>query len=661
MKKIILLTSMLCFIAMGYTQKRYFLQSPNQKLTVDIEVGDKVLFSVKHDNDLMIEKSPISMMLSNGDTWGVDPQVTNTYTTSEEKMIAAPVSQVASMTDKYNELTIEFKDAWAVKFRAYDEGVAYRFVSKKTGEYKIVNEELSLHFPTDYKTYAPYIKNGTEKPDPFFNSFENIYTHTHISKLNADALMFLPILIEADKGKKICITEVDLESYPGMYLQKKEGNSLGAVFAQYPSVTKQGGHNMLQQVVLEREDYIAKVTGKREFPWRAIIISEEDKELTVSNFVYKLAAPTRVDNTAWIKPGKVAWEWWNDWNIYDVDFEVGINNDTYKYYIDFAANHDIEYVILDEGWAVNLEADLMQVVPEIDIPELVAYGKARDVGIILWAGYWAFDKDMEKVCKHYSDMGVKGFKVDFMDRDDQQMVDFIYRASETAARHNLLLNFHGMYKPTGLQRTYPNVLNFEGVNGLEQLKWAPDSLDMVKYDVTVPFIRMVAGPMDYTQGAMSNASRGNYRPINSEPMSQGTRCRQLGLYVVFNSPLNMLCDSPTEYMKEPQSLEFISQIPTTWDESVAINGEVAEYVTIARRKGDDWYIGGITNWDERDMKIDLSFLSDGEYKITLFRDGVNAHRKGIDYQYKQYNVKSTDSLDVHLAPGGGFAAKLERL
>jgi alpha-glucosidase len=368
-----------------------------------------------------------------------------------------------------------------------------------------------------------------------------------------------------------------------------------------------------------------------------------------------------VDDTSWIKPGKVAWEWWNNLNLYDVDFKTGINNETYKYYIDFASRNGIEYVILDGGWSVNKKADLMQVVPEIDIQELVNYGKKRDVGIILWAGYWAFDKDMERVCKHYSDIGVKGFKVDFMDRDDQQMVDFIYRASETAARHNLILDFHGMYKPTGLQRTYPNVLNFEGVNGLEQAKWSTEELDMVTYDVTIPFIRMVAGPMDYTQGAMRNASKGNFRPVNSEPMSQGTRCRQLAMYVIFESPINMLCDSPSNYLREPESLDFIANIPTVWDESIAIDGEVAKHVTIARRKGDTWYMGGMTDWSARDMEIDLSFLPKGNYRITLFRDGVNAHRVGRDYKREIFETSSSDKLSVHLAPGGGFAAKIESM
>ena len=651
---------MFCIMMSSYAQKKYEVQSPDSKLKISVNVADKITFTLTHENDLLIDSSPISLSLSTGEVWGRDAKVKGAPFSNMAKVSPSPFSTSDAINEKYQEMTIEFKDGWALKFRAYDDGMAYRFVSHKKGNYNILNEEISFTFPRDFKAYIPYIKESYAKKDPLQGSFENIYTYDNVSKLNPDSLMFLPILVEADNGKKICITEVDLESYPGMYLQKNGESSLGGYFAKYPLKKKQGGHNMLQQFVQERENYIAKVSGKREFPWRVAIVSTDDTQLAVSNFTYRLAEPSRLSDISWIKPGKVAWDWWNNWNIYGVDFKAGINNNTYKYYIDFASEHGIEYVILDEGWAVNLQADLLQVIPEIDIPELIAYGKERNVGIILWAGYWAFDRDMENVCKHYSEMGVKGFKVDFMNRDDQEMVDIIYRSSETAARYKLLLNFHGMYKPTGLQRTFPNILNIEGVNGLEQMKWAPDTLDMVTYDVTIPFIRMVAGPMDYTQGAMRNAAKGNYEPINSEAMSQGTRCRQLALYVVFASPLNMLCDSPTEYMKEPQSLEFIAQIPTTWDESIAINGKVAEYVTLARRKGNDWYIGGITNWDERDMDIDLSFLPQGNYKVTLFTDGANAHKKGIDYKYKEFTINSTESLNLHLAPGGGFAAKLEK-
>jgi alpha-glucosidase len=376
--------------------------------------------------------------------------------------------------------------------------------------------------------------------------------------------------------------------------------------------------------------------------------------------VFRLSQPNAIGDTSWIKPGKVAWDWWNDWGLYGVDFEPGINNRTYEYYIDFAARNGIEYVILDEGWSVNKKADLMQVIPEIDVKHLCDYAKERGVGIVLWAGYWALNRDMEQVMKHYAEMGVKGFKIDFMDRDDQQMVDFYERAAVTAAKYKLMCDFHGAYKPCGLSRKYPNVVNYEGVNGLEQMKWSTIELDQVTYDVMIPFIRMVAGPMDYTQGAMVNAQKKSYHASNSEPMSQGTRCRQLAMYVVYESPFNMLCDSPTNYEKEPVCTEFIAKIPTVWEQTVALDGKVGEYCIIARRAGDVWYVGGMTNWDEREVEIDLSFLGEGNFAATEFVDGPNASKIGRDFLKKSIEVKGGSKLKVKMAVGGGFAMKIEK-
>ena len=414
-------------------------------------------------------------------------------------------------------------------------------------------------------------------------------------------------------------------------------------------------------VVQIREDYISKCDGPQEFPWRIVAVSENDVQMADNDMVYRLATPS--DSTkdwSWVKPGKVAWDWWNDWNIDGVDFKSGINNETYKYYIDFASANGIEYVILDEGWSVNGKADLFQVVPAIDLEMLVKYAAERNVGLILWAGYWAFDRDMEAVCEHYSKIGIKGFKIDFMDRDDQYMVDFHRRAAEITAKYHMLADFHGSYKPTGLHRTYPNVINFEGVHGLETMKWSGASVDQVTYDVTVPYIRMMAGPMDYTQGAMRNATRGNYHPVYNEPMSQGTRCRQLAEYVVFDSPLNMLCDSPSNYMREQECLEYIAQIPTVWDETRGLCGEVGKYIAMARRSGDVWYVGGMTDWSERTLKINLDFLSEGEWVVEMFVDGANARRIARDYKKTLTVVPADGQIDVHMAPGGGFAMKISK-
>ena len=417
---------------------------------------------------------------------------------------------------------------------------------------------------------------------------------------------------------------------------------------------------MLQMNVLEVEDYIAKVNQPRNFPWRVAIVTDEDKELASSNLSYLLAEPSRLKDISWIKPGKIAWDWWNAWNLDGVNFKTGVNNETYKAYIDFASKNGIEYVILDEGWAVNLKADLMQVVPEINLKELIAYATKKNVGLVLWAGYHAFNRDMENVCRHYAEMGIKGFKVDFMDRDDQEMTDFNYRAAQMTAKYKLLLDLHGMYKPAGLNRTYPNAINFEGVNGLEQMKWEKNPTAQVEYDVMIPFIRQVAGPMDYTQGAMRNAAKGNYYPCYYEPMSQGTRCRQLALYMVLDSPFNMLCDTPSNYEREQECTDFISAIPTVWDETIVLDGKMGEYIITARRNGDTWYIGGLTNWDARDLEIDLSFLDDDKaYSGKLFKDGVNAHRIGRDYQSENIQAKKGDKMKIHLAPGGGFALTLK--
>ena len=456
------------------------------------------------------------------------------------------------------------------------------------------------------------------------------------------------------------ITEADLFNFPGLDIRNlNSSTTLEGFHACVPKEVKQGGHNMLQGVIRSREDFIAKDCKPGcAFPWRIIQIAREDKELACSDMVYKLATAPAQRDWSWVKPGKVAWDWWNDWNLYGVDFEAGINDATYKYYIDFAAANGIEYVILDEGWAVNKQADLMQIVPEIDLDELCAYAKEKNVGLILWAGYWAVNRDMENVFIHYSRMGVKGFKIDFMDRDDQDMVNFYTACAEMGAKYKMLVDFHGAYKPTGLHRTYPNVINFEGVNGLEQMKWGQDGKAQVIYDVTIPFVRMLAGPFDYTQGSMRNATLRNYRPVNSEPMSPGTRCRQLAEYVVFDAPLTMLCDSPSNYLQEPECTKYIAEIPTVWDETLVLGGEIGEFITMARRSGDNWYIGSMTDWTPRDITVELGFLPAGQYKVEIFKDGVNAHRAARDFAKEEITVRPGDRIKVHMAPGGGWAAKL---
>lgn len=654
-----------CLFALEvHAQKTFDLVSPDGTLNTTVSISDKLTYDIRCNGNLILSPSSLSMTLDDGTVWGKQPRLLRASRKTVDEKVPSPFYRQSEMRNHYNALTLEFKKGWSVEFRAYNDGIVYRFTSYIDKPFNIMNEEVAYTFPENFKVNASYvvprIKDGSMESQ-FYNSFENTYTTTTISELDKNRLMFLPLVVEANDGVKVCITESDLESFPGLYLStgKEERNTLNGIHPAYPKKSVQGGHNMLQMIVKEREAYIAKVSGKRAFPWRMAIIAKQDKELVESNLSYLLATPSCLEDISWIKPGKVAWEWWNDWNLDGVAFKTGVNTETYKAYIDYAASNHVEYVILDEGWAVNLKADLMQIVPELDLKGLIDYAKSKNVGIILWAGYYAFERDMENVCRHYAEMGVKGFKVDFMDRNDQEMVDFNYRAAQTCAKYKLLLDLHGMYKPSGLNRTYPNVLNFEGVHGLENMKWSSKNVDQVKYDVMIPFIRQVAGPIDYTQGAMRNAVKESYYPCYSEPMSQGTRCRQLALYVIFESPLNMLCDTPSNYEREAECSNFITRIPTVWDETRVLDGKLGEYIITARRKGNIWYVGGITNWQERDVELDFSFLGEQVFCGTLFKDGVNAHRVGRDYCCETINVDRKTNLKIHLAPGGGFVIRLQ--
>ena len=683
-KPILLSFLLLLSLSAAAKPKFYALASPDGRLTLSVQAEQGGLsYAILYDDHDLTPTTIIGLRYEQRGKMYDKMTVRKVSRRTIDETIASPFSRQATMRNHCNEMTLHLKEGLSVVFRAYNEGMAYRYVWE--GEPgKVFNEVASYYLQADSAT-VPYVSQfdstafgsepfvltnawtpQSEKWKWFYpqysSSFENQYTTLPLRKLDSRRLCFLPLLIHGERGIKMCITESALLDYPGMYLRHFTDGVLDCQHAPLPRRVEQGGHNNLQLLVREREDYIAEMDRSKVFPWRIMMVGT-DTEIAMNNLSYLLAEPSRVDDISWIRPGKVAWEWWNCFNISGVDFPAGVNNDTYKHYIDFASKYGIEYVILDEGWAVNGEADLFQVVPEIDLPMLVQYAKERNVGIILWAGYYAFERDMKRVCEHYSNMGVKGFKIDFMDRDDQLAVDFYRRAAEMCAKHHLLVDFHGAFKPAGFTRTYPNVLNFEGVFGLEQMKWAPTTVDQMHYDCEIPFIRQAAGPMDYTQGAMLNGGRWNYHPCWMEPMSQGTRCHQLALYIVLESPLNMLCDSPTHYEREPDYTRFVAEIPTVWDETRVLQGEVGEYIVTARRKGNIWYIGGITNWTERDVEIDFEELQSHSatqplsYSVTLYTDGINAHRKGSDYKLSTFH-SPLSTLKVHLAPGGGFVLKI---
>lgn len=638
----------------------YRLQSPDGKTVATINADNRISYSVEHDGKTLISPSSLSMKLGDGTVYGVDRKAKKSAKLAVDRSLKAFFYKKSAVRDNYNELRLEFSK-FSLIVRAYDDGVAWRFVSKSKTPFIVESETTEFNFAGDWKINVPYVRSAIAKTleDQFRNSFENTYAVCRLSDWDKSKLAFTPMLVDAGECK-MCVVESDLRNYPGMFLYPHSATGLHGVMAPYPKDVELGGHNGLQLLVKNRENFIAKADAGQAFPWRAIVIADEDRQLTDNDMVFKLASsPEEGSDWSWVKPGKVAWDWWNDWNLSGVDFVSGVNNDTYKYYIDFAAAYGLEYVILDEGWSVRGKADLMQVVPEIDLPMLCKYAESRNVGIVLWAGWGALDKDMDNIYRHYSEMGVKGFKIDFMDRDDQECVNFCEKAAKLAARHHLFVDLHGAYKPAGICRTYPNVLNIEGVYGLEQMKWS--NYDLVTYDVSIPFIRMVAGCMDYTPGAMRNATKANFRPVNSEPMSQGTRCHQLAEYVVFEAPFAMLCDTPSAYMKEPEYTKFLCGIPTVWDNTVALDGKVGRYVAIARKNSDKWYVGALNNWKARDIELDFSFLGSGRYKCIICKDGANAHRKASDYKFEKFEINASDKLKVHMAPGGGFVIQLIRL
>jgi alpha-glucosidase len=642
-------------------QKNFTILSPDGNIQLKVEAGTKLQWSVSHQSQTIIASSSISMTLKGGEILGANPKVRTPLSVGAkfEKInsrIAAVNYKKDIVEDNYNQLTLNCKGDYGLIFRVYNDGVAYRFFTRKNGELIVNSEQAEFNFDKDYSAFIPHTSD-LRGDDMYSCSFEEFYSNIPLTKLNADTLAYLPLLVELDNNKKVVILEADVQDYPGIFMQlnKQASHGIKATFAPYPLEETLGGFNRINYMVSKRGDYIAKVTGTRNFPWRVVVISTSDKDLLNNDMVQRLSEPNKISNTSWIKPGKVAWDWWNNWNISHVDFKAGINTATYKYYIDFAAANHIEYVILDEGWSDDW--DLNKVKPVIDLDDLVQYGKQKNVGLVLWSTWYAITRDIDGLCAKYSAKGIKGFKVDFLDRNDQRVIASTYEIASIAAKHQLVLDFHGMFPPQGLMCTWPNVVNFEAVRGMEYSKWSADDR-VPKHEVSLPFIRMMAGPMDYTPGAMRNATKGNARPSNSLPMSQGTRCHQMAMYIVYEAPLQMLSDNPTVYMKEQECTDFIAKVPTTFNETVAVDGKVGEYAAIARRKGDTWYVGAMSNWNARDIVLDLSFLKNGNYEAEIFKDGVNADRDATDYKKEVIKLTPGQKLNVHISSGGGWAARI---
>lgn len=636
-------------------EKKYVLSSPDGTLKVEISAGNELAYQVMHGNDTILSHSNIGLVLENGTIVGKTPRITGERRRKIKDNIESPFYRFKEFVATGNELDLKLKGGFGIIFRAYNEGVAYRFYTTQSSDIIIKEEQAEFNFKEDYTAYLPYTTNDKK---PMAMAYQNVYDITPLSKAQPK-LAFLPVTVDCS-SVKLTLLESDLEAYPGVFVQSQQGKyGLKGVFAPYPAKTDFYPWRK-QEYVTETTDFISRSRGSRSYPWRVLAITEKDTDMPVNNLVYALASPNRIGDTSWIKTGKVAWDWWNDWNLKGVPFKAGINMDTYKYYIDFASRNGLEFIVLDEGWYDPKSGDMLTVIPELDLPELIAYGKSKGVEIVLWTVFNVLDSQLEAACKKYADMGIKGFKVDFLDRDDQTAVEMVYRIAEMTARYKLTLDLHGIYKPTGINRTYPHIINFESVFGMEEVKWTDIKNNMPLYDVTFPYIRMMAGPVDYTPGAMRNATKADWRAMYYTPASMGTRCHQLAAYIVHDSPFTMLCDAPTNYLNEQECVDFIASLPVEVDSTFIASGELGKYIVTVRKKDVNWYIGGMTNWDERDVQLDFSFLPEGmSYTAVLFKDGVNANKQAEDYRKETIRIDKDSRLTLHLASGGGFAMKLE--
>lgn len=626
----------------------YTLSSPDQRLIISIQVEEAISFGVDYDYNPVLYPGNISMTLGGGQVLGKGKmKVKKADKKSVNEVVTAVVpTKSKQIPNQYEELTLTFKNDFELIFRAYNEGAAYRFVTTFDDLIVVEAEEANFRFAQAGKAWFP-------EEESFFTHQERDYIYTDVDSITADRFCSLPVLVEATDKIKVAITESDLQDYPGMFLQGSDEDKFTAIFPHYVTKTAQTSDRDVKPI--ERADYLAKTAGNRSFPWRIIALAEEDAQLITNQMVFLLAPPLRLKETDWIKPGKVAWDWYNFNNIFGVDFRAGVNTETYKYYIDFASKYEIEYIILDEGWYEL--GDLLKQTPDMDVEEIIRYGKSKNVEVIPWVVWKTLEDQWDEAFNQFEKWGVPGLKVDFMQRDDQEMVNYYWRVAAECAKRKLFVDFHGSYKPSGIRRAYPNVLTRESVRGLEQNKWSDYANPRMA--VTIPFIRMLAGPLDYTPGAMLNATQENFRDVFNKPMSMGTRCHQLAMYVVYESPLQMLAESPSHYLREPECMAFLSAVPTVWDTTIVLQGKVGEYVAIARRSGEDWYIGAMSNWDARELELDFSFLTAGKsYDAVIYRDGINADRYAADYNMTERQLSSGQRLRINMAPGGGWAAVL---
>ena len=654
MKKYTFLIFFIVAVNFRMNGQQFLLHSPDSLVTVFLFVEDKVSYSINYEGNSLLLPSEIGLfpegqtLDGNGDAF-ID---TIRYISKNDLIYPAVPEKRSTVHDHYNQLEISLKNGFGLVFRAYNDGVAYRFVFNRQDPLVIIDELAEFNLlPGSTIHYASVAKRPDA--DMFHTSFEEPYVASNAADFPDSALAFSPVLVETPGLPKMVITESDIFNYPGMFLSKGSGNTLKGRFAPYPLEEKEFGSGFRQKYVTKRADYIATTKGIRNFPWRVVLIAPTDKGLLENDLVFRLASPPSFDGSDWIRPGLSTEEWITGLNLYGVEFRAGYNTATYKYYIDFAKEYGFEYVMLDAGWSdVN---DLTSITPGMDMEEITTYARDNGIGLILWTQALTFEKQYKEALAMFKKWGIKIIMTDFIDRDDQVAIEFYQWFAGICAENEFMCMIHGAPKPAGFSRTFPNALAREGVLGSEYNIWS--SKANPEHDLQLPFIRMTAGPMDYEPGLLQHATREQDSKLGFEKViAQGTRMHQFAMFVVYESPLQLFSGNLSDAVQEPKLMRFLGSLPTTWDDTKVIEAAFSDHVVIARRKGDDWYLAAMNDWDAKTFHIPLAFLGDGKYDTQIFRDGINADRNPSDYQIESRSVTHTDMLDIHLAPGGGFLA-----
>ncbi|MCF2505849.1 glycoside hydrolase family 97 protein [Dyadobacter sp. CY107] len=643
----------LSFVARGATIRE--ISSPDGKTKLSVNIDKTVSYAISYDGAPLLAPSQIDLFLSNEGKLSDRLNKPKVTTRSVNEVIVSPVPEKRKhIPDVYNEISFRFSAPFRLTFRVYNDGAAYRIETFFKDSIIVKNELAAFNFPDNPHLYFPEVVRRVNQ-DQFHTSFEEPYQIKTLDSVLAKNLCFTPVLLAAGNSPKIIITESDLESYPGMFLTGTGKSTLLGAFAPYPKAEKVLAGEYSQVYVSEREDFIAKTKGTRAFPWRVILIAPEDRMLPENDLVYRLASPSRVPDPSWITPRKSTEEWIITENLFNVPFKSGINTETYKYYIDFAKQFGFEQVLMDAGWSDN--NDLFKITPSINMEEIVAYAKSKQIKLGMWTLAMTLDKQMEPALDQFNKWGVDFIMTDFIDRDDQKAVDFYHKTAQACANHKIMLMFHGAFKPAGFNRTHPHALTREAVLGSEYNIWSDKATP--DHNLLLPFIRMTSGPMDYEPGLLSNGTKSSFRPIAENVMSFGTRTQQLAMFVVYESPIQLFSGNPSQGMMEPDFMSLLGSIPTTWDTTMVLDAKLGDYIVTARKKGNDWFIGAMNDLTPRALTISLDFLKQHKYDATICEDGVNADRYAADYKLISQEMTSTDKLQIKMAPGGGFLIRLK--